>query len=93
MKNKKRLISTIICVVLFAAFIIGIMLTNESMNEPKAVTYQEFLVMVQDKKVDTVTIDLKSGDTFLFTDFNDAIYETENPKYENFKKEMQCLSA
>lgn len=86
--NKKRLISTIICVVLFAAFIIGVMLTNESMNEPKSVTYQEFLVMVQDKKVDTVTIDLKSGDTFLFTDFNDAIYETENPKYENFKKEM-----
>ena len=86
--KKKRLISTIICCLLFTCFLIGVLMTSSSLNEPKETTYQEFLEMVDAKKVDKVTINLKDGDTFLFTDFNEVIYETENPKYDNFKKDM-----
>ena len=84
--KKKRLISTILCCVLFAIFLLSVLMTSNSLNEPKEVTYQEFLEMVEDKKVDTVTIDLKNGDVFLFTDFkyffiNLIINLAEFPKY------------
>ena len=86
--NKNRLISTIIGCVLFSILIIGILLVNTAINQPTEVTYNEFLQMVEEKRVKLVSIDLDDGDTFLFADFNDKIYQTDNPKYDDFKKDM-----
>lgn len=51
------------------------------------IPYAEFQEMVKDKKVDIVSIDL-TADTFRFEDTNGNTYITENPKYDNFKKDL-----
>lgn len=86
--NKKKLLFTLLSCLIFLSFIVGILYLDSTLHEPQEVTYKEFLKMVEDKKVDTITINLKNGDTFQFTDFNKTIYQTENPKYDDFKKDM-----
>ena len=87
-KNRNRRISTIIGCILFSILIVGILIANSAVGQPEKVSYNEFLQMVEDKRVKLVNIDLENDNTFIFADYNDKIYETDNPKYDDFKKDM-----
>lgn len=56
-------------------------------NTPKEVKYEEFLKMADKKNVKKIAWSEKK-DAFTFYDKNEKLYSTENPKYDDFKKEM-----
>lgn len=56
-------------------------------NTPKEVKYEEFLKMTNKKNVKKIVWSEKK-DTFTFYDKAEKPYSTENPKYEDFKKDM-----
>ena len=56
-------------------------------NTPKEVIYEEFLKMTNKKNVKKIVWSEKK-DTFTFYDKAKKPYSTENPKYEDFKKDM-----
>ena len=56
-------------------------------NTPKEVKYEEFLKMTNKKNVKKIVWSEKK-DTFTFYDKAKKPYSTENPKYEDFKKDM-----
>lgn len=56
-------------------------------NTPKEVKYEEFLKMADKKNVKKIAWSEKK-DAFTFYDKDEKPYSTENPKYEDFKKDM-----
>lgn len=56
-------------------------------NAPKEVKYEEFLKMTNKKNVKKIVWSEKK-DAFTFYDKAEKPYSTENPKYEDFKKDM-----
>ena len=56
-------------------------------NTPKEVKYEEFLKMTNKKNVKKIVWSEKK-DAFTFYDKAEKPYTTENPKYEDFKKDM-----
>ena len=56
-------------------------------NTPKEVKYEEFLKMADKKNVKKIVWSEKK-DAFTFYDKAEIPYSTENPKYEDFKKDM-----
>lgn len=56
-------------------------------NTPKEVKYEEFLKMTNKKNVKKIVWSEKK-DAFTFYDKAKKPYSTENPKYEDFKKDM-----
>lgn len=56
-------------------------------NTPKEVKYEEFLKMADKKNVKKIVWSEKK-DAFTFYDKAEKQYSTENPKYEDFKKDM-----
>lgn len=56
-------------------------------NTPKEVKYEEFLKMADKKNVKKIVWSEKK-DAFTFYDKAEKPYSTENPKYEDFKKDM-----
>lgn len=56
-------------------------------NTPKEVKYEEFLKMADKKNVKKIIWSEKK-DAFTFYDKAEKPYSTENPKYEDFKKDM-----
>ena len=56
-------------------------------NTPKEVKYEEFLKMTNKKSVKKIVWSEKK-DAFTFYDKAEKPYSTENPKYEDFKKDM-----
>lgn len=56
-------------------------------NTPKEVKYEEFLKMADKKNVNKIVWSEKK-DAFTFYDKAEKPYSTENPKYEDFKKDM-----
>lgn len=54
---------------------------------PKEVKYEEFLKMADKKNVKKIAWSEKK-DAFTFYDKDEKPYSTENPKYEDFKKDM-----
>ena len=74
-------------VALSAACILGAnAIVDQKAKKPEEVQYKEFVQMVNSGEVDEIQW-AKETDTFTFTaDGQD--YKTENPKYDNFKKDM-----
>ena len=56
-------------------------------NTPKEVKYEAFLKMADKKNVKKIVWSEKK-DAFTFYDKDEKPYSTENPKYEDFKKDM-----
>ncbi len=56
-------------------------------NTPKEVKYEEFIKMADKKNVKKIAWSEKK-DAFTFYDKDEKPYSTENPKYEDFKKDM-----
>lgn len=85
-KNKKKYIYCIAFIVIVAMVCFtGIKISSSQIN--KTVKYEKFLQMVNSDKVKQIDWSDKK-DTFTFSDKAGMMYSTENPKYENFKKDM-----
>lgn len=88
--SKNRIISTIIAIFVVICIIIGCSPTARdaiSNSAPKEVKYEKFLKMTEDNKVKRI-IWSDNKDTFTFYDTKNKIYSSENPKYDDFKKDM-----
>lgn len=85
-KNKKKL--PFVGLIIFALFIFWVLSANNSLSEIEHIQYADFMKMVESKEVKSILIDLKSENTFTFEDYNGKIYKTDNPKYDNFKKDL-----
>ena len=87
MKQKKP-IAIMVMAFLFISVIFTILFANTNGNyKVENLSYNEFLTMVDDKKVDNVNINFKA-DTFTFRSTDGKLYKTDNPKYDNFKKDL-----
>lgn len=79
-------------VILIIPFILsGLVLINLysefKVEQPNEISYNEFVNMLEENKINDVVINFKE-DTFYFIDNNEKKYVTDNPKYENFKKDL-----
>ena len=88
--KKKKLLKKIIMFFAMMCFagMLASMALSMFVSKAEDVEYSEFLQLVKDEKVDTVYIDLKSGDTFEFKTVDDKMYSTDAPRYDDFKKDL-----
>jgi len=77
----KYLLWTLLLGLLFLTLFSGLAIKT------KTISYAEFLERVEKKEVESIEINLDKNE-FIFTDNNENTYITENPKYDNFKKDM-----
>lgn len=88
--RKNRIASTIMAIFIVICIIIGCSPTTRnaiSNSTPKEIKYEKFLKMTEDNKVKRI-IWSDNKDTFTFYDTKNKIYSSENPKYDDFKKDM-----
>lgn len=88
--RKNRIASTIMAIFIVICIIIGCSPTTRNAiknSTPKEIKYEKFLKMTENNKVKRI---IWSGnkDTFTFYDTKNKIYSSENPKYDDFKKDM-----
>lgn len=77
------------CVLLLLSPVLMLIALNPIIEakKPKEIKYEKFLDLVESDKIKEI-IWSENKDTILVTDKDKKKYETENPKYENFKKDM-----
>lgn len=88
--RKNRIASTIMAIFIVICIIIGCSPTTRNAirnSTPKEIKYEKFLKMTKDNKVKRI-IWSDNKDTFTFYDTKNKIYSSENPKYDDFKKDM-----
>lgn len=88
--RKNRIASTIMAIFIVICIIIGCSPTTRNAirnSTPKEIKYEKFLKMTEDNKVKRI-IWSDNKDTFTFYDTKNKIYSSENPKYDDFKKDM-----
>lgn len=83
MDNKKRFLNLIIYGIM--AFLLILLLNINTGGKDNKKTYIEFLDMCENKQVESVKIDFTKG-TFTFTDIEDNVYISDNPKKDDFKE-------
>ncbi|WP_426349200.1 ATP-dependent metallopeptidase FtsH/Yme1/Tma family protein [Alloiococcus sp. CFN-8] len=86
-KEYKTLIINIVVTLSFIALIAIFVIPDNSMKGAENVTYNQFVEMMNGNKVEKVKIQLDNS-TFSFYDKEDKLYTTDNPKTEDFKKEI-----
>lgn len=90
--NKSRIASALyaVCLILILIWFIFMIRGFRSDQTPTVteVAFTEFQTMAQEGKVKTVEIGLGYSETFAFEDHEGNLYETENPKSSNFKREL-----
>lgn len=88
--RKNRIASTVMAIFIVICIIIGCSPTTRNTirnSTPKEIKYEKFLKMIEDNKVKRI-IWSDNKDTFTFYDTKNKIYSSENPKYDDFKKDM-----
>lgn len=88
--KKNRIASTIMAIFIVICIIIGCSPTTRNAiknSTPKEIKYEKFLKMTENNKVKRI-IWSDNKDTFTFYDTKNKIYSSENPKYDDFKKDM-----
>ena len=88
--RKNRIASTVMAIFIVICIIIGCSPTTRNAirnSTPKEIKYEKFLKMIEDNKVKRI-IWSDNKDTFTFYDTKNKIYSSENPKYDDFKKDM-----
>lgn len=88
--RKNRIASTIMAIFIVICIIIGCSPTTRNAiknSTPKEIKYEKFLKMTENNKVKQI-IWSDNKDTFTFYDTKNKIYSSENPKYDDFKKDM-----
>lgn len=87
-RNNKGAIFSILSALVLTTFIFSILFLNvNSEYGLKEVTYNEFKSMAKANKVEEVIINF-SNSTFQFLDKDGKNYETSNPNYDDFKKDL-----
>ena len=88
--GKNRIASTIMVIFIVICIVIGCSPTMRNAiknSTPKEIKYEKFLKMTDNNKVKRI-IWSDNKDTFTFYDTKNKIYSSENPKYDDFKKDM-----
>lgn len=88
--RKNRIASTVMAIFIVICIIIGCSPTTRNAirnSTPKEIKYEKFLKMIEDNKVKRI-IWSDNKDIFTFYDTKNKIYSSENPKYDDFKKDM-----
>ena len=73
--------------ILIILTILTIAVSQANALSSNKMSYDKFIKMAQNKEIANVNIDLKAT-TFIATDNNDKHYTVDNPKYDNFKKDL-----
>ena len=91
MKNNNKLTTRMI-VALFLSFVLLIASLSLAQAAQKPVIeeikFTEFTTMLDEGKVTSVEIGLYYEEKFTFTDVDGKMYKTDNPKQEDFKREL-----
>lgn len=85
--NENKFINRMIYSILIILTILTIAVSQANALSSNKMSYDKFIKMAQNKEISTVNIDLKAT-TFIATDNNDKRYTVDNPKYDNFKKDL-----
>jgi len=72
-------------IIIFTVFIV--VGTSLALNDKNDLSYNKFLKKVEAKKIETVEIDFNSK-KFTAIDTNDKKYTVDNPRYDDFKKDL-----
>lgn len=87
-RNNKGAIFSILSALVLTTFIFSVLFLNANSEYGlKEVTYNEFKSMAKANKVEEVIINF-SNSTFQFVDKDGKNYETSNPNYDDFKKDL-----
>lgn len=87
-KNNKSAIISILSAFILCTFIFFVLFLNTNGQYGlKEVTYNEFKSMTKENQVEEVIINF-SNPTFQFVDKDGQNYETSNPNYDDFKKDL-----
>lgn len=86
-RNKPSLFKVILIGCIFLCCLSFIVFFAKKIDKPKEISYPKFMDMVKDDKIKTITW-TEDIDEITVSGKNDKEYITENPKYENFKKDM-----
>ena len=88
MKNKKNFV--IILASIFIAFIFFLLIfafTRNLREEEIELSYNKFMELVNTNKVEEISLNYNSG-TLSFKDIDGEEHTTQNPRYQNFKRDM-----
>ena len=86
--NKKGSVKNyLICFILLFVVTLVTAIAASNMEKKEDVKYEDFLEMVKENKIQKIKWSEKN-DTVTFYDTDKKAYKTENPKYEDFKKDM-----
>lgn len=85
LKNNRGLIMFLTLLLFFGFYLNYYSEGMEAIEEPKEITYNEFLQMIENKEVKSVEIDLNQP-LFGIIDNNEVLYYSHNPKTANFKE-------
>lgn len=86
--NKKGSVRNyLICFILLFVVTLVTAIAASNMEKKEDIKYEDFLEMVKDNKIQKIKWSEKN-DTVTFYGTNKKAYKTENPKYEDFKKDM-----
>lgn len=85
--NENKFINRMIYSILIILTILTIAVSQANALSSNKMSYDKFIKMAQNKEIANVNIDLKAT-TFIATDNNNKRYTVDNPKYDNFKKDL-----
>lgn len=83
--NRNRKLAILFITMLIIGIIINSIANNMVNKEIKNMSYNSFIKKVEAGEIEEVVINF-SAERFIFHDKNGEIYETDNPKDDNFKK-------
>lgn len=83
--NRNRKLAILFITMLIIGIIINSIVNNMVNKEIKNMSYNSFIKKVEAGEIEEVVINF-SAERFIFHDKNGEIYETDNPKDDNFKK-------
>ncbi len=86
--TKQKIIALIIAAVIIVAAAIAIPVAVVSSNQPEDVSYNDFMDLVQDEKVEKIIYDYSDAKLTFYQKENDQAFKTDNPKVDGFKEEM-----
>lgn len=90
MKNNKMTTRMIVALCLSFVLLIASISLAQAAQKPviEEIKFTEFTTMLEEGKVASVEIGLYYEEKFTFTDVDGKMYKTDNPKQENFKREL-----
>lgn len=86
-KKMRNIIAAIITLIAIVVFVQNNESSEKDFKGATETSYSEFLSMVDNKKVKEVHF-YEPRDHFFFKTQDDKIFKTDNPEYDDFKKEM-----